>query len=177
MSHATDAITALTGDCAPHEVLQETTTPIQVSGERDFLSRLNLVLSEVIDVVQDVKQARRKVSEPRVLYAELDRLFKDLGSWARTLAEEDEARGVSPLEWMPSVAGRMPRVLWTDTPTDGEVRQTLSEDLTRLAGEIEEALGEEPEEATLAALAPVRAGVIGHLAVLRQGTSFWVQPR
>lgn len=177
MSHANDAITSLTGNCARHEVLQEPTTPIQASGERDFLRGLNLVLSEVIDVVQDVKQARRKVSEPHVLHAELDRLFKDLGSWARTLAEEDEARGLSPLEWMPSVAGRTPRVLWTDTPTDGDVRQTLSEDLTRLAGEIEAALGEDPEEATRAALAPVRAGVIGHLAILREGTSSWVQPR
>jgi hypothetical protein len=171
MSHTTQAIAALTGNYASSsELLQETKTPMKTSGERD-LSGLNLVLSEVIDVVQDVKQAHRKVSEAHMLHAELDRLFNDLGRWARILAEEDEARGVSPLERMPSVAGRTPRILWTDTPTDGDVRQTLSEHLTRLAREIDEALGEDPEEGIRAALASVRAGVIEHLNALLPGMS------
>lgn len=168
MSHTTQAIASLTG-CASNEVLQETTAPTPASDERDLLSGLNLVLSEVIDLGQDVKQAHRKTSEAHMLHAELDRLFKDLGRWARALAEEDEARGVSPLEWMPSVAGRKPRILWTDTPTDGDVRETLSEHLTLLAWEIEGALGEHPDEGIRATLASVRSGVIGHFTALRRG--------
>jgi hypothetical protein len=171
MSYTTQAIAALAGNHAANEVPQETKTPIRASGERDLLSGLNLVLSEVIDVGQDVREAHRKISRAHMLDAELDGLFKDLGRWAGTLAEEDEARRVSPLEWMPSVAGRKPRILWTDTPTDDEVRQTLFEHLMRLAWEIEEALGEDPETGIRAALAAVRAGVIRHLTALRQGMS------
>lgn len=142
-----------------------------VAGERKILSRFNVVLSEVIDVGLDVKQAHHKVSEARMLHAELDRLLVDLGSWARRLAEEDESRGVSPLERMPSVAGRKPRTLWADAPTDGEVRRTLIDHLKRLACAVEEARGEETEEGIRAALTSVRAGVIAHRTALRQGMS------
>jgi hypothetical protein len=169
MSDTTQAIAGPTGNYASNKVLEDTKTPVTPPGERDLLNSLNLVLSEVVDVGLDVKQARHQLSNAHMLHAELDRLFEDLGSWARTLAEEDEARGVSPLEQMPSVAGRKPRTLWTDTPTDGDVRRTLSEHLTRLAWEVEEALGEDPEEGIRAALASVRAGVNAHLTALRQG--------
>ena len=165
------ATTGTLGNHASNEVRPLTETPLTASGEPDHLSSINLVLSEVIDVGQDVKQARRKISEVNVLHTELVRLFKDLGRWARALAEEDEARGVSPLGRMPSVAGRKPRNLWADTPTDADIRHTLSEHLALLAREIEVALGEDPEEGIRAVLASVRADVVGHLTALRLGMS------
>ena len=170
MSPTTQAIAAPTRDHAWNEVLQKATLT-QASDKRELLSSLNLVLSEVIDVGQDVKEAHHKVS---AVHAELDRLLEDLGRWARTLAEEDQARNVSPLERMPSVVGRKPHALWAGTPTDGDVRRTLFEHLTRLASEVEQALGQEPEEAIRAALTSVRAGVIKHLAALHHGMSFQV---
>lgn len=149
--------------------LEETKTPVTASGERDVLNGLNRVLSEVIEVGLDVKQAHHRVSQANLLHADLDSLVEDLRSWARNLAEEDEARGVSPLDWMTSVAGRTPRLLWSDGPTDGEVRRTLVEHLARLVRQVEEALKEEPEEGIQVALTSLREGVIAHLTALRQG--------
>ena len=59
----------------------------------DPTTALNQVLSEVIDVVLEVRQAYRKVPETHALHAELDQLFDDVRSWARLLVEQDDARG------------------------------------------------------------------------------------
>jgi hypothetical protein len=93
-----------------------------MSAPDDPMTALNMVLSEVIDIVQEVKQAHRKVPETHALHAALDRLFDDLGAWARVLIEQDEARGISALAAMSSVAGRTPPNLWPGSATDYEVR-------------------------------------------------------
>ncbi len=53
----------------------------------DPIVALNQVLSEVIDVVLDVRQAHRRVPGTHALHAVLDQLFGDLKAWARLLKE------------------------------------------------------------------------------------------
>jgi DNA-binding ferritin-like protein len=129
---------------------------------------LNQVLSEVIDVVQEVKQAHRKVPETHGLHTELDRLFEDLRAWARVLMERDEALGVSPLSSMPSVAGRKPPNPWPGAVTDREVRQIVGEHLDRLAEHVAAALTEQADAGSRAALADVQHGLSAHRRALNE---------
>jgi DNA-binding ferritin-like protein len=132
----------------------------------DPIAALNEVLSEVIDVVLDVKQAHRKVPETHALHAELDQLFDDLRAWTRLLVDEDEALGVSPLSRMPSVAGRTPPNLWPGNPSDDEVRRVVDEYLERLGQHVAGALAEQKDETARAVLAEVEGGVLAHRRVL-----------
>ncbi len=132
----------------------------------DPATALNEVLSEVIDLVQDVKQAHRKVPESHALHAELDQLFIDLGAWARLLFEQDEALGISPLASMPSVAGRTPPNLWPGEPTDEEVCTLIDEHLARLSGHVIVAMAGLNGEPARAALAEVEDGVSAYRATL-----------
>ena len=109
----------------------------EIGNEADFVgpsraASLNEVLSEVIDIVGDVKQAHRKVPETHTLHAELDQLLADLGTWAHLVLEYDDALGVSALAAMPSVAGRKPPNLWPGEATDDAVRKLIDDHLARL---------------------------------------------
>ena len=125
-------------------------------------SRLNEVLSEVIDLVQEVKEAHRKVSSSHALHAELDLLFDDVRSWAQLLLEEEETLGLSPLDGMPSVAGRKPANPWPGPVTDQEVRVLLGEHLERLAAHVSAAMVPQHPDGGSAALAEMQNGLLDH---------------
>jgi len=141
---------------------------VNVAATPDPIAELNQVLSEIIDVVQEVKQAHRKVPETRDLHAEIDRLFDDLRSWAGVLMDEDRALGVSPLGMIPSVAGRYPPNLWPGAPSDEEVRRFLGQQLHRLVGHVAAALADQQDDGSRAALAEVQRGVQAHRQVLEE---------
>ena len=135
----------------------------------DPATALNEVLSEVIDIVQDVKQAHRKVPETHALHAEIDALSEDLRTWARLLIERDDALGVSPLERIPSVAGRKPPNLWQGEATDEEVTRLLDDHLDRLEQHVTAALAAQDDEGSRAALAGIEHGLLSHRKKLGAG--------
>ena len=130
---------------------------------------LNEVLSEVINVVQDVKQAYRKVPGTHALHASLDHLSDALRAWAQLLLEQDERLGISPLASMPSVAGRQPPNLWPGAATDEEVRQLIDQHLERLGQHVAAALAPQDDERSRAALASIERGVTVQRNRLREG--------
>jgi DNA-binding ferritin-like protein len=133
----------------------------------DPIAALNQVLSEVIDLVQDVKQAHRKVPETHALHALLDRLFADLRTWAGMLMDEDAVLGVSPLEQMPSVAGRPLRSLWPGAARDEDVVQVVGTDLERLGEHVSAALAVQEDPGARAILAQIQEALAADQDALR----------
>ena len=134
----------------------------------DPAAALNQVLSEVIDVVLDVKQAHRRVPETHALHAVLDQLFADLRTWAGLLADQDQALGVSPLASMPTAAGRTPPHPWHGAASDEEVRRIVGEHLDRLGQHLAAALAEQQDDKVRAALAEVERGLLVHRRALSE---------
>jgi DNA-binding ferritin-like protein len=132
----------------------------------DPAAALNQVLSEVIDDVLDVKQAHRRVPETHALHAELDRLFDDLRAWARVIADQDQALGVSPLASVPTSAGRTPPHSWHGAASDEEVRRMIGEDLDRLGQYLATALAEQQDDTVRTALADVQHALQVHRQAL-----------
>ncbi len=133
----------------------------------DPATALNQVLSDVIDIVQDVKQAHRKVPQTHALHAELEELSEDLRTWAGVLLERDEALGLSPLESIPSVAGRQPPNLWQGEATDDKVMRLIDDHLERLAQRVTAALAAQDDAGSRAALAGIEHDLLAHRAKFR----------
>jgi len=132
----------------------------------DAITAVNSTLSEVIDLVMDVKQAEWKVSRTHEIYGELDALLKDLKSWANLLMVEDEQLGSSPLESITSAAGRTAPKLWSGSPTDDEVSRALLEYLDRLSRHLAATQGEQVEKGARELLGNIREEVTAHIKAL-----------
>jgi DNA-binding ferritin-like protein len=143
-------------------------TGIGVSPPRpdDPAAALNQVLSEVIDAILDVRQASRRVPETQALHAELDQLLADLRSWARVLADQDDALGVSPLASMATAASRTPQNPWHGTASNEEVRRIVGEHLNRLRDQLSAALAEQDDDQVRAALTEIELGIQAHKRAL-----------
>ena len=134
----------------------------------DPIAALNQVLSEVIDLLLELKQAHQKVPRSHALYAEIDRLSNDLKAWAGLLLDEDRVLGVSPLASMPSVAGRVAPVLWAGTVGDEEVRDVVGTDVDRLRLHVRAALAQQEDGEARALLTAVDAGLSTHQDALNE---------
>ena len=131
------------------------------------MAALNEVLSEVIDMVMALRQAHRKVPETHELHAELDQLFSDARRWAELLMAADTARGVSALDYMPSVAGRQRPDLWHGPVRDEEVRRVVAEQLDRLAEHLRIALSEQNDDHLRELLDRISAELQSHVDALK----------
>lgn len=128
----------------------------------DRMAAVNEVLSEIIDMVMGLRQAHRRVPETHPLHAELDQLFSDARGWAELLVEADTARGVSALDYMPSVAGRQRPNLGHGPVSDDEVRQVMTGRLDRLAEHLAAALSEQDDDRVRDILERINAELQSH---------------
>jgi DNA-binding ferritin-like protein len=135
---------------------------------QDPMAALNEFLSEVIDVVMALSQAHHQVPETHQLHAELNQLFSDAKTWAELLMEADTARGVSALDYMPSVAGRQRPNMWHGRVSDDDVRQVVTEQLHRLGQHLRAALSEQDDDRVRDVLDRISTELRSHLDALRK---------
>jgi hypothetical protein len=133
------------------------------------IASLNQVLSEVIDEIAAMKQARRIVPETHSLRRALNQFFADLIAWKELLIERDEVLGVSPLAFIPSSAGRQPMNLWPHGVDDDVVRRTIDGHIDRLEACVRSAMSEQENEESRASLAKMQQGLLVNRRALERG--------
>ncbi len=158
----TDAVVRIVRD----EPLRSAGGPMVTSGTNDPLTALNLALSEVIDAIRELKQARWQVARTSELHAVLDGVFDDLVGWEHLLLEQDEALGASPLSYMRSAAERASPAAWAATAGEDEILATVTEHLNRLAEHVAAAQAQQDREVPREALREVEVGLRGRLDTL-----------
>jgi DNA-binding ferritin-like protein len=134
--------------------------------QHDPMAALNEVLGEVIDLVIALRQAHHRVPETHQLHAELDQLFSDARTWAELAVEADIARGVFPLDYMPSVAGRQRPNLWKGRVSVDDISQVVTQQLHRLRDHLPAALSEQDDDRVRGLLNRISTELQSHLDAL-----------
>jgi hypothetical protein len=134
-------------------------------GEEGYVT-FNQVLSELIDLIVEVKQAEWKVPKTHELRSELDQLYNDLVRWKTVLGDRDQALGVDPLSFMSSAAGRRLPNLWPGKPTDAEVRALVDEHLGQLEDHLLKVRMGQLDQVSRGILAEVQHGLQTHRGLL-----------
>jgi hypothetical protein len=155
------------GTTAPpvHEGAQMST---HQSPPYDSIAAVNAALSEIIDVVADVKQATRNVPRNHKLHEDLDKLLGDLKIWASRLVAKDDQLGSSALGSIATVAGRTPVNLWPEKPTDEEVRRTILDHVDRLSEHLMAARGEQDDEGAGALMERIQQKLVCYIRTLSE---------